>query len=556
MSRMFRVILLIPEQTTCSIKFVSKMEGTAMKTYTTFSTQKTPQNESVPGKNMIKNSAGGFVFKVDDWDRLDRFLILGSEGGTYYIKERILTRENAECVIRCINKDGIRTVERIVEISQSGRAPKNDPALFALAMCAGIGDLKTRKKALDHLPDVARIGTHLFHFATYVKQFRGWGRALSTAIKRWYQEKNMNDLAYQVVKYRQRDGWSHRDLLRLSHPKTDEDERNNIYKWIVDGEIVEPIHKLIEGYELAKTSEKPNPKLIYDYGLTREMLPTEWLNNIDVWAALLENMPITAMIRNLGKMTNIGLLRPMSKETEKVVNTINNQQILRKARVHPISILMALKTYENGRGIKGDLSWDPVIQIVDGLNDAFYLTFKSVESTGKRYLLGLDVSGSMAWGHVGGSFLTPREASGAMALVTAATETNYHIMGFGHEFVQLPISPRQRLDEVINKISNLPFGNTDCALPMLWAIENNVEIDCFIIYTDSETWYGEIHPYQALQKYRNKFGIPAKLIVVAMVSNGFTIADPNDGGMLDVVGFDTAVPEIIANFVRGFNEDK
>ena len=33
-----------------------------------------------------------------------------------------------------------------------------------------------------------------------------------------------------------------------------------------------------------------------------------------------------------------------------------------------------------------------------------------------------------------------------------------------------------------------------------------------------------------------------------MVSNGFSIADPDDGGMLDVVGFDSAAPALIADF--------
>jgi 60 kDa SS-A/Ro ribonucleoprotein len=46
-------------------------------------------------------------------------------------------------------------------------------------------------------------------------------------------------------------------------------------------------------------------------------------------------------------------------------------------------------------------------------------------------------------------------------------------------------------------------------------------------------------------------GIAAKLIVVGMLSNGFTIADPNDGGMMDVVGFDTATPQVMNDFVRG-----
>jgi 60 kDa SS-A/Ro ribonucleoprotein len=36
-----------------------------------------------------------------------------------------------------------------------------------------------------------------------------------------------------------------------------------------------------------------------------------------------------------------------------------------------------------------------------------------------------------------------------------------------------------------------------------------------------------------------------------MASNGFSIADPDDAGMLDVVGFDSAVPQVIADFGAG-----
>src|SRR3954447_20713389 len=107
----------------------------------------TPQNMPIPGSNQVPNSAGGYAFPVDDWVRLDRFLILGSEGGSYYAGERELTRESAEAVLRCIREDGLRAVARIREISRSGRAPRNDPAIFALAMAAKLGDEPTRKAA-------------------------------------------------------------------------------------------------------------------------------------------------------------------------------------------------------------------------------------------------------------------------------------------------------------------------------------------------------------------------------------------------------------------------
>ena len=71
-----------------------------------------------------------------------------------------------------------------------------------------------------------------------------------------------------------------------------------------------------------------------------------------------------------------------------------------------------------------------------------------------------------------------------------------------------------------------------------------------ITYTDSETWSGNIHPAQALRQYRNDLVSDAKAVVVGMTSNGFTLADPNDRGMMDVVGFDASAPAVIADFVR------
>ena len=54
-------------------------------------------------------------------------------------------------------------------------------------------------------------------------------------------------------------------------------------------------------------------------------------------------------------------------------------------------------------------------------------------------------------------------------------------------------------------------------------------------------WAGKVHPHKALRAYRERTGIPAKLVVVGMTATGFSIADPDDGGMLDIAGFDHGV---------------
>jgi 60 kDa SS-A/Ro ribonucleoprotein len=545
-------------------------------------TRRVPQWAPIPGSGQVPNSAGGFTWALDAWARLRRFLVLGSEGGSYYASEWKLTRENARAVESCLAEDGLRTVDAIVRVSEEGRAPKNDPAIFALAMAAGIGDEPTRKAALDALPRVCRTGTHLFQFASFVDGFRGWGRSLRRGIGHWYAAQPVASLAYQAVKYRQREGVTHRDLLRLSHPARQVSagnptleltaEHDRLFEWIVRGGQTNGLPEVIEGYVRAQAAETPaeTAALVREFRLPREGVRSEHLTSTDVWAALLEDMPMTALIRNLATMTRVGVIAPGSDGKATVVAQLGDRERIRRARIHPIALLAALRTYAAGCGVRGRNTWNPVREVVDALDAAFYTAFANVDPTGVRFLLALDVSGSMESGSVAGvPGLTPRDASAALALVTAATEPHCETVGFfagkggwksrtksqwdwlEQGLTPLAISPRQRLDDVVKTVSDLPFGGTDCALPMLYAQAQEREIDAFVIYTDSETWAGDIQPAQALRTYRRVSGIDARLVVVGMVSNGFSIADPVDAGMLDVVGFDTATPQLISDFARG-----
>lgn len=508
-------------------------------------------------EDQVQNNAGGYVFQVNPWDRLDRFLILGVEGNTYYQSAKALIRENAQNIEKLVQENGIAVVNRIVEISDSGRAPKNDPALFVLAMAAGVGNADTRKAALEALPQVARIGTHLFHFTQYVEGFRGWGRGLRRAVANWYNEKDLVNLQYQVMKYQQRDGWSHRDLLRLSHPKANSYARNMLYQFIVKGEADLHMHDELRRIKAAQqckqaVNAKQAVQLIEDYNLPREVVNTELLNSKQVWAALLERMPIGAMIRNLGKMSSIGLLEDLSDAEMKVVSTLTNNEILKKARVHPLSLLSAMKTYGQGHGVRGSLSWKVNQNIMAALEQGFYRSFFTIEPTGKRWMLGIDVSVSMSCGNVAGiPNLMPSEAAAVMAMVTARTENRSMIMGFADTFRDLGIKSIDSLDVVQQKTRGMTFSATDCALPMLYAMKNKIKVDMFVIYTDSETWFGVQHPMQALKEYRNRTGINAKLAVVAFTGNDFTIADPQDAGSIDFVGMDASGPQILADFARG-----
>ena len=139
-----------------------------------------------------------------------------------------------------------------------------------------------------------------------------------------------------------------------------------------------------------------------------------------------------------------------------------------------------------------------------------------------------------------------------MAMVTLRVEKEWcTVIGFGTRVHDLKIGRRDRLDTVMQKMSNWDGGGTDCSVPMKWAQTNKVEVDAFFSYTDSETWAGRVHPSQELKNYRDKFGRDAKFVCCAVTASDYSISDPADPHSLDIAGFDAATPLIMSEFVVG-----
>ncbi len=535
-----------------------------MDPLTNISTRRTAQSEQAD-KRQVPNSAGGWTFTTGNQALLRRFLTLGTTGGTYYVSERKLTKDAAGVVLGMAANDTAALVREVTEISVTGRAPRNTPALFALAAAAGLGGAAGRQAALAALPLVARTGMHLFQFVRYAEQFRGWGRGMVRAVGGWYLSKTPEDAAYQALKYRQREGWTHRDVLRLAHPFRADLHQGGmqahveLFKWICGKDADLRELPLVQGFVRAQAATTPKEwvAILTEHpAMSHEMLPSEALRSPDVWRALIANprhLPAEALLRNLGRITRLGVVGPWNDAltTRAVAARLSDQAKLVKARLHPIRILVALRTYALGHGIKGKDTWTPVREITDALDAGFYAAFGAVEPAGKRTMLALDVSGSMGWGKIGDLPITPREVTAAMSMVTMATEPSAIVTGFQTRLTPLNISPRQRLDDVIRAVSSMSFGGTDCAQPMIWALENGVEIDTFTTWTDSETWAGRIHPHQALRQYREKTGIAARMVVIGTTATDFTIADPADPLTLDIAGFDAAMPKLISDFSAG-----
>lgn len=600
---------------------------------TLISTRRTPQSEQADPRQE-KNAAGGYTFVVDDLARLHRFLTIGSTGGTFYVGEKDHTVENGQLVLDLARTRPLDVVAAVREVSVLGRAPKQNQSLFALAAAAKLGGQEGATAAYAAVPEVVRTASHLFLFVSYAAQFGGWGNGLARAVARWYLDRDPDNLAYQILKYRHRNDTDHAALLRQAHPfrwtlpgpaaadravdvagPSSQEGHRALFDWVLakksrgdksqdrnhnaadhrvrhevraSGRYRENLPRLVGAFEQiqAATSVAEVIRVIEgNRSVSWEMVPDRFINEPTVWMALLTNgVPMTALIRQLPRLTNIGVIKPLSAWTSLIAEQLTDADRLTKARVHPIAVLIAQRTYASGISPTSDTRWTPNQQIVDALDRAFYAAYGAVEPSDKRTMYALDASYSMTHPVAGVKApLSCREAAAALMLVSAATSPNnlltaftadqwlrdrleYDGRGLAHfrqarlgtrdlnehaAITPLAISPRQRLDDVLKVVQGLPWAGTDCSLPMQYALREGLEVDTFVTLTDNETWYGKIHPHQALEQYRRETGIPARLVVVSMTATGSTIADPLDTGTLDIAGFDAAVPNLISDFSRG-----
>lgn len=564
----------------------------------TINTRQTPQMQQAH-PDQIKNSEGGYTFKADDLSRLRRFLATGAEGGTFYASQQEVALDASTLVLDLIRAGrGTEVLATVVDMSERGATVRQQPLMFTMAALSGAEDEEVRKATLAALPRVARTASHLFLFASYVENFRGWGKGLRKAVARWYDGQDVNRLAYQIEKYGQRYGFAHRDLLLLGHvgsrqtlglPKgtplsaaygEETDARLALYEHAA-GKAVEAARLPYTSVQasLLAAAETPDDTLAViaeSQSVSWEMVKSEHLGDLRVWQALLDggHVPVGALIKNLGRLTANGALDPfgMDDRTSRVIGRLIDSQVLAKGRVHPMTVLLAAATYRMGRGLQGSLTWHPIPNIERALDTAFMAAMPGIEPiTDKTAMIGVDTSGSMDSGTVAGLPLTPRDAAMALGMSLAAqfprnmgvafTAANapgvvQSYAGTGRQWsdsgiVPMNLDPARRLVDLIAESQTLPMGRTDCSLPVLYAMERGLHVDAFVVLTDNETYAGKMHPHQALRQYRERTGIPARMVTVSMTYNHSTISDPSDPLMLDVVGLDSNAVSLVGDFIAG-----
>jgi len=543
-----------------------------------------PQTQPLPGREteMVRNPEGGYVFVKDVWTRLSDFLVLGTEGGTYYADERTHTYQNIEAVRLALLEDGPRAVQTAVEYStgRPPRAPRNHPALYVVAYALAAGDLETKRAAAKAVPKVARTTDHLAHLFGYWKQLSskpggrgGAGRAPvganSRATRRawisWFTDRTPEQVAYTLLKGRSRKTGSGEDfspghLLSLVRPVPSNEAEQALYALATGRKTpmeVSGHFAAAKAFYEAQRADTPAKavKVINAYHVPWEFLPDEVLKDARVWRALIPHLGMTALIRNLARMTSLGVFEPFDESVGRVVYRLTDAGELHRGRIHPFDLLLARLVYSSGfaqPNLKAPArTWVPDGQIVDALDLAYTLAVQVADKSPGRLVVAVDSSGSMGqMVRHGGSHLGSCYHLGTA--VAATLMRSFDGDCYPVEFDSVCRPSKLRAGMSLGEIYSLRHdgGATDCSAPIEWALRNNVVCDAFVLITDNVSWSGNRHTSKVLEDYRRSINPQARVIVSAMVANGHSVADPTDPGVVNVGGFDSSLPTLIAGYMR------
>ncbi len=521
----------------------------------------TPATQRPDGREDMQQSASGaFLFVNDEFSSLRRYLITGTKVPTFYEGKFKITKDFENHVVSCAQKNGARTADIILEVSDRGLSISNDSCIFACVLLS-----KFAPKEFYRIgKGVIRTMSHFHQFVDWVKEYRGTGGVISKFGKDWFASQDTKYLTYQFLKFNQRYGWTVRDQLRIFRPKAETEAKNRLYAYATNkvdkyGDInslvkdFPDIHQL-GWYEWLKANPSPenSMKAIREGGLTHEMVAPIGGMNDKVWNEIFQTMPMTATLRNLGNLTTHHVFDDKTNIIT-LHDRITNRNSLKRARIHPYSLLLAGKVYASGGHFpnsKSSKTWSVNTYVKGAVEKALGLSFDIQQPTNLTYMFATDLSASMTVKFGNNKLISCVEVAALMALVAAKTEPYNYTVGFESEIRDIGITAKDTLLTACQKAQSRAWGGTNVGKVYDYAMSRKLRIDTFVFFTDGESW-GGTHAFQRLNVYRKAYNPRARAIYVTITPGFRGLADPQDVDSLTIGGFDPTAIKLMQEFSLG-----
>lgn len=205
------------------------------------------------------------------------------------------------------------------------------------------------------------------HFVFKCQDTKGFGRGLKSAIWTWYNNKTCVQFANLIGANRRLYKWSHVDLIKMSHYKTDDLDRSKMVdslfrrgvKTLEDPEVQQDLAANLAIYEgfkrlnyiyLLKISEVPKEAsdLLKKHKFSWNFLPSHLIYNAVVWDGILSNISYRDLVYFVLKLADTNLLNSNEEISKKICHILGNLTLVENSKLYPVEIYMVLKLYQKG----------------------------------------------------------------------------------------------------------------------------------------------------------------------------------------------------------------
>lgn len=518
--------------------------------------------------------------------QIKRFLNYGREAPFYQPGDRFLNKYfEPDCLtsVEALIAQGCDLAPPIyiIKAFSDGYSAHPESLVYALAFCTRHTNFKLRKYAYIAFKTVCKSSENLFLFVKFASDLaaphKGWGHGWRQVVNNWYLKQNPLELAKNVTRHRGRHFWTHRDIIKLSHPRSLDIAKQAVLKYIMAGLEVarnefgdkpdaQPVLNYLQAVEDFKHTKEEDQaaRLLEMHDLTLEHIPMHLIKSKEVWAALVPRLPLDVLLRNIKRLARMHFLRNNHIVTTRVLQTLQDQTAIAECNLHPAQVLITLRNFmlssSRFKYVETDASKPlkplppPNPKIIEALTQLLESSFKLLVPTGMRYLVVVDTRASMLQGKCWQcSSVPPLLAATLLTMSLVKVERDVTVMAFGiGAIVPVELTKEMSLQQAHDKLKEIPSTTMELSQPLTWATTSVKKVDVFIIITDNHLRGVNSKPCDALKEYRSVVDMPnTKFVTVALATQDFKVAHPDDPGMLDIAGFDGKVPRVIEAFSRG-----
>lgn len=494
------------------------------------------------------NHAGGAAYKLSDEHSLAQYVVTSCFNQTYYASAEEQLDKIKELAGQCRSE----WVAKLAVYGHETAKMKDTPAYLLAVLAARIKAGESPALFNKVFPRVITNTKMLMNFVQIVRSGvtgrRSFGSAVKKTIQRWLESRTGNQLFTGSIGANP----SFADIIKMVHPKPENDEKRNMYAWFVDKpfnvELLPPKMKAFEAFKVAKKDGRPGeiPEVPF------QMLQTLNLTDED-WKSIGRNMPWNALRMNLNTLQRHGVFND-AKMIEHVTKTLSNPELVRKFNVFPYQLLSA---YLN--------TTDVPVLVRNSLQDAMEIATENVPAFGLSTAVCVDTSGSMGsavTGHRGTATSKVRciDVAALFAASVCRRNPNTILLPFDTSVHNAAcINPRDSIMTNATKLSKFGGGGTDVASAMrVLNGQVGTRPELIIYLSDNESWmngrasysrYGSTGLMQEWTNYKRKTP-KAKMVLIDIQGSDNTQAPDNGKDVFNIGGFSDRVWPAIKSFVE------